>query len=63
MIYLKFFFCWLANQSKEKDRTYPSSCQVQLNVYFHAVSFQFFATVLASCILNKCDIINNNAKQ
>ena len=32
-------------------------------VYFHAVSFQFFATVLAYCILNKCDIINNNAKQ
>ena len=24
---------------------------------------QFFATVLTSCILNKSDIINNNAKK
>ena len=64
MPYISIFFCWFKQTSaKEKDGIYPSSCQVQLNAYFHTVYFQFYATKFASCILNKCDFINNNAKQ
>lgn len=63
MIYVKFFSVDEQTIQKRKMAIYPSSCQVQFNVNFHVVSLQFFATVLASCILNKCDIINNNAKQ
>lgn len=50
MIYFNFFSVDEQTIQKRKMEFTPRAAK-------------FFATVLASCILNKCDIINNNVKQ